>query len=70
MGELVKRIGDYAKKEFEIINLLIPYSETKLVSYLHEQGKIIEEEYKEDNIYIKGEFSVTVAGKIKEYIIT
>jgi len=70
LEELVKRIGDYAKKEFEIIKLLIPYSETKLVSYLHEQGKIIEEEYKEDNIYIKGEFSVTVAGKIKEYIIT
>lgn len=70
LEELVKRIGDYAKKEFEIIKLLIPYSETKLVSYLHEQGKIIKEEYKEDNIYIKGEFSVTVVGKIKEYIIT
>lgn len=66
---LFKRIDDYARKESEIIELLIPYSETRLVSYLHGHGIIIEEEYRDENIYIKGEFSLTVAGKAKEFII-
>lgn len=69
IDELFKRIGDYARKESEIIELLIPYSETRLVSYLHGHGIIIKEEYREENIYIKGEFSLAVAGKAKEFII-
>lgn len=39
------------EKQFELV---VPYSEGKKLSYLHDNGTISEEEYRADGVYIKG----------------
>lgn len=69
LDKLLNKIEYYANKNSNILELFLPYSEAYLISYLHEKGKIIEEEYKGKGIYLKGEFDSIVAGKVKDFIL-
>lgn len=68
LDELLQKIEYYAGKDSKIIELLVPYNQANLISYLYEKGKIIRKEYREEEIYIKGEFNSITAGKVKKYI--
>lgn len=66
---LLDRIEYYANKNSGMLELFIPYNEAYLISYLHEKGNILEKEYKNEGIYLKGEFDSIVAGRVRDFII-
>lgn len=66
---LLKKIEYYSEEDSSLVELAIPYNQAHLISYLYENGKIIEKDYREGHIYIKGKFSFLVIGKVKEYIV-
>ena len=66
---LLDRIEYYANKNSGMIELFIPYNEAYLISYLHEKGNIIEKEYKDEGIYLRGEFDSIVTGRVRDFII-
>ena len=51
------------------VEFLIPYSNGGLAAKIREDGVILQEEYREDGIYIKAVVNVILAEKNKEFII-
>ena len=49
--------------------LLIPYDKGGIINLLHENGSVIEEEYREDGIYIKVQLSSTDLGRYQAYLL-
>lgn len=66
---LFNSIIELLPDNYKTYELLIPYTEQKLVAFCHEVGNVIEEEYKEEGTYIKAQISERAIGKLKEYII-
>lgn len=66
---LLERIEYYVNLNKKVYELLIPYAEGSLLAYLHENGKVLEEEYRETGVYIKGEFDSIVVNKMKNHIL-
>jgi len=71
IDELVKKIQYYANKDnkTQILELFIPYTEGALFAYVHEKGRILEKDYKDTGIYIKGEFDAAIIPAISDNII-
>lgn len=53
IDELLKAVADVLEQEEEEIELFIPYQEGWVISYIHENGKIIERNYDEEGTYFK-----------------
>ncbi len=53
----------------KLYHLLLPYTENALVSRLHEIGKITQEDYKEDGIYVSVILGAADSYLIQDYII-
>ncbi|QCX34230.1 GTPase HflX [Caloramator sp. E03] len=66
---LLQRIEDEVYKEFIKARLFIPYSDTKVISYLHDNNCVEKEEYKEDGIYVDIKTTKDVFGRVKNYSI-
>jgi GTP-binding protein HflX len=66
---LLEKIEYYVNINKRVYELLIPYAEGSLLAYLHENGKVLEEEYRETGVYIKGEFDSIVVNKAKYHIL-
>lgn len=66
---LLKEISNllpYALKEKEF---LIPYSDQKMAAFLHRNGKVMEEEYRDEGTYIKAMVDDETINKSSAYII-
>lgn len=61
---ITKRIFASYKK----INLLLPFSAGKEISYLHDHGQVSKEEYLDDGIYVTVRLSSKDSQKFKKYI--
>ena len=59
----VKALGN------EVLNLLLPYDKTALVSKLHDLGQIKKEEYLEDGIHLQVELSADDRYLVADYIV-
>ena len=66
---LLNRIEYYVNKNSQTVELIVPYSDGSIIAYLHDNGKILEKDYKDNGIYIKGEFDSIAIAKVKNYII-
>ncbi|HZJ82674.1 MAG TPA: GTPase HflX [Clostridia bacterium] len=49
------------------MKLFIPYTHAHIASQIHEQGQILEEEYKEDGIYIHAELDSASYGRFESF---
>lgn len=49
---------------------LIPYTEGQVLSQIHAQGQVLNEEYREDGIYILAELDAATYGKFESYKIS
>ena len=56
-------------KQMHPSELLIPYDKGGIINLLHENGSVIEEEYREDGIYIKVQLSSTDLGRYQAYLL-
>lgn len=50
-------------------DFLIPYSEQQVVAFLHRNGKIVEEEYRDNGTFIKADVDDEVYNKCENYLI-
>ncbi|MFA6941668.1 MAG: GTPase HflX [Clostridiaceae bacterium] len=65
---LVKNISEKLLIKEKKENFLIPYDQQGLISYLHDNGKIISMEYKEDGTLICAVVEEKIYNKMKKYI--
>ncbi|MCR5005960.1 MAG: GTPase HflX [Clostridiales bacterium] len=56
-------------KQMHPSEMLIPYDKGSIINLLHENGSVIEEEYREDGIYIKVQLSSTDLGRYQAYLL-
>jgi GTPase len=66
---LLKSVQDNIFKNFVEAELLIPYNDAKLVSYLHDNKCVLTEEYRETGIYLKISTTSDVFGRVREFAI-
>ncbi len=69
LGNLLAKIQLSLPPTRRKAELLIPYSEGGLVSYIREEGVLIKEEYRPDGIYVKAVVNVRFLDKHKDLII-
>lgn len=63
LGEVIKLLPDDYKEH----TFLIPYSEGQLVSLIHGNGNVLEEEYREEGTFIRALVRDSLLGRFKEY---
>lgn len=66
---LLNKVQDKLYQDFIHGALLIPYSEGKILSYLHDNRCIEKEEYKEDGIYVEITTTADVFGRVRNYVV-
>lgn len=66
---LLEKVEKEIYKNFISTALLIPYSEGKIISYLHENNCVEKEEYREDGIYVEIKTTPDIFGRVREYEI-
>lgn len=66
---LLNVISSKLPNTFRIVEYMIPYAENSVVSYLHRNGKIELEDFKDQGTYIKAQVDEEVFNKTKEFII-
>jgi GTP-binding protein HflX len=66
---LLSVVQDKLFNKFIRAELLIPYSDAKVLSYLHENKCVEHEEYKEEGIYVEINTTEDILGRVREYII-
>jgi GTP-binding protein HflX len=64
---LLEKIEREINRNFIHTNVLIPYSDGKMLSYLHDSGCVENEEYKDEGILVKITAAYDVYGKVKKY---
>ncbi|MCX7903109.1 MAG: GTPase HflX [Caloramator sp.] len=64
---LLRVIQDNVYKDMIRAKLLIPYADTKVVSYLHQNNCIEKEEYTEEGILVYINTTKDIFGRVKEY---
>ncbi|MPQ43019.1 GTPase HflX [Clostridium tarantellae] len=66
---LLKEISIELPYTLETKEYLIPYTNQQTVAFLHRNGKVLEEEYREDGTYIKADVDEEILNKCKEFEI-
>ncbi|HYE11588.1 MAG TPA: hypothetical protein VEF53_15585, partial [Patescibacteria group bacterium] len=70
LPKLISLIEKYAGMQSKTVELLIPYSEGSMVSTIYgSANEVVEEQYREDGIYIKAEVDEISYGRLVKYII-
>lgn len=67
LDELLTRIDNEVFNDFITANLLVPYDEGNIMSYLHNNNCVEREEYREDGTYVSIRTTKDIFGRVKEY---
>ncbi|MDR2940428.1 MAG: GTPase HflX [Clostridiales bacterium] len=66
ISEIENILNNLRKK----INLLLPFDELSLLSYIHSTGAVLEENYRDDGIYITVVANEELLGRLKNYTVS
>ena len=69
LGNLLAKIQLSLPPTRRKAELLIPYNEGGLVSYIREEGVLIKEDYRADGIYVKAVVDIQFLDKHKDFIV-
>lgn len=70
LDELLVKMEAYLSKQSKIVELLIPYTNGSISSMIHNNAiLIIDEEYRDNGVYIKAEVDTATYGRVTEYAI-
>ena len=69
LDSLVEKISEKLFSDRVIAELMIPYDKGQIVSYLHENCKVLNMEYKNEGTYFEAELSAEDYGRLREYLI-
>lgn len=67
--ELLKEIEKAAASKSRVAELMVPYTDASVSSMIHNNCRVLEEDYREDGIYIKAEIDPITYGRLVKYII-
>ncbi len=67
--ELLKQIEDILQDQLEEIELIIPYNQGHILSYIHENGEILTENHGEEGTYIRGYIPKNKYYQVKRFAI-
>ncbi len=69
IGELLARIAGLIPADELEVELLAPYSEGWIMPYIHENGKLLSEEYTENGMNIKAKIKRAYIEKLREFVV-
>lgn len=69
MDELVKTIKGHVFSDFKTVQMMIPYADGNILSYLNEEANILNQDYTEEGTVLEVEVSIVDSEKLKKYII-
>ncbi|SHH39168.1 GTPase HflX [Clostridium grantii] len=67
---LMETITELLPASIKEYSFLIPYDKGTLVSYIHNNSKILQEDYKDNGTYIKAMVDPEMLNKLEEYLFT
>lgn len=68
LDRVFEEIEKLLNKDKQVVSLLIPTDRYDLISMIHREGTVLEEEYQDTGSIIKARIPVKVYNKLKEYI--
>jgi GTP-binding protein HflX len=68
MDHLVETIKSHVFNDYKTVQMMIPYADGSVLSYLNEQANILEQEYTEEGTLLKAELSIIDSEKLKRFI--
>ena len=69
LDELTKEIDKIAARKWRVAELLVPYTDGAMGSMIHNNCRVLEEEYREEGIYVKAEMDPITYGRAVKYLI-
>jgi 50S ribosomal subunit-associated GTPase HflX len=69
-AELMEMVEEFLPQQPQIINLLLPFTEAHLLNTIHEKGKVVNQEYKEEGILCSAFLPEPYASQMQKYIVT
>ncbi|MCR4435346.1 MAG: GTPase HflX [Clostridiales bacterium] len=69
LDELLKGISELMPAEEEEVELLVPYSEGRVLSYIYENGKLLDREFTGEGIRVKVRMRSRETGRVKEFLV-
>lgn len=69
LEKLVEAIEDAFEESLTAIEVLLPYSEGNLLHFLKEQGQILEEDYKEEGIFLRAKVDKKYRFKFENFLV-
>lgn len=69
MVRVIKLIEDELFQDYQLVKLLIPYTDGDVVAYLNENTNILEQSYEDTGTLLSLELSPVMAGRYRKYII-
>ncbi len=70
LSELVELIGSFVSSSRRQVLLRLPYSEGRIRSQIHEEGKVISESFGESCIDLECEIPLSLLPKVKPFVVT
>ena len=67
--KLLEKMSEFLARDMVKITAVLPYEEAQWVDKLHQQGQVINEEYKQGEIEIEAKISKKLASKLEDYIL-
>ena len=69
MQKVLEAVDQQLDKMDTVVEILLPYSQGGLSSNLHQGGQILEEEYRDDGIYMKARLKDRYLQMVEKYRI-
>ena len=70
MGQLQGALKDFVRQYLNLVEVLIPYSESNLVDACYKYGRVIQKEFRDDGIYLETEIVDGLLHKLEKYILS
>ncbi|WP_040211475.1 GTPase HflX [Clostridium polynesiense] len=68
LSGLLRNIAEILPQTLKTAEFLIPYTEQHVTAYIHRNGRVMKEEFKEDGTFIEAQVDEEVYNKCKKYI--
>jgi GTPase len=69
LDTLMVEIDKIASLKWRIVELMVPYTDGAMNSMIHNNCRVIEEDFREEGIYVKAEIDPITYGRITKYVL-
>lgn len=69
LDTLMQEIDGIAALKWRIVELMVPYTDGSMSSMIHNNCRVIEEDFREDGIYVKAEMDPITYGRVTKYVV-